>query len=208
MAEVDSRYSLTALVQMTFPALFQPRKFKGPNGKETGEEKYSANFLFDPKHPDLKPLKELAAKVAKAKWPGRDWKANPIKFAFADGTKLAEKRCAQGKKDDGTTVGKVVLSARSKFPPALSGIENGKITDYEGDAKERAKNKFYSGVLVLATFNFVAYDGVGANPDGVTAYLDMVFTRKRGERIGSARSAAEAFKGYAGSITDEDPTGG
>jgi hypothetical protein len=72
----------------------------------------------------------------------------------------------------------------------------------------KAKPKFYFGVEVLPQFNFVAYDGVGNNLDGVTAYLNMVFTTNKGKRLSGGASAAETFKGYAGHTSTEDPTAG
>lgn len=201
----NSIFSLTQPVVMTHPTLFKPRGF-GKKGKETGEPKYGANFLFEPGSEDLKGLKATAVAVARARWPSRDIKE--LKFPFANGDKIADKRKEKSKKDDGVfNRGKVVLAARSKYEPRLSGIENGKITDYEGDARAKAAMKFYFGVQVLAQFNFVAYDGVGANPDGVTAYLNMVHTTNKGERLQAGASASEVFKDYQGHTSAENPAG-
>jgi len=197
-------YNLTEPVVMTFPNLHEARAF-GQKGKESGEPKYSANFNFAPESADLKAMKALCAKVAKARWPGRDLKE--LVFPFANGTKLADEAKAKGK-DREFNRGQVVLAARSKYEPRLSGIENGVAVDYEGDARKASKGKFYAGVLVLAQVNFVAYDGVGRNPDGVTAYLNMVFTTNKGTRLNQGQTAAEVFKGYVGSVSAEDPTAG
>lgn len=197
-------FNLTAPVVMSHPNLFEARAF-GKKGKENGEPKYSANYVFDPDHPDLKPMKELAAKIAKARWPGREF--NTLKFPFSAGTKLADKRKEKSGKDDGDFQrGKVVIAARSKYQPKLSGIENGKVVDYEGDAIIKNKGKFYFGVETLAQFNFQPYDGVGSNPDGITVYLNMVFTTNKGKKLSTGgQSASEVFKGYAGKATTEDP---
>lgn len=200
-------YSLTAPVVMSHPNLFEARAF-GKKGKEQGEPKFSANFLFTPDSADLKELKSLCAKVARAKWPDR--KFSELKFPFTDGTKLADKRKQKAGKDDGDFQrGLVVVAARSKYEPRLSAIVNGKVVDYEGPARAAAKDKFFFGAEALAQFNVMAYDGVGSNPDGVTVYLNAVLVTGKGKKIaGGGQSAAETFKGYVGSATTEDPTSG
>lgn len=202
--EVSGIVSSTIPVPMTFPNLLKPRKF-GKKGKETGEPKFSANFQFAPDSPDLKTLKATAARVAKARWPGRDLKE--LAFPFSSGDELAD-NAKKEKKNREFYRGNVVMPARSIFEPRLSGVENGVVTDYEDDdARKLAEKKFYPGVLVLFQVHFKAYDGVGKNPDGVTAYLNMVFTTNKGKRVqGGAPSAAETFKGYAGTMTNENPT--
>jgi hypothetical protein len=197
-----SLYNLTEPVQMTFPNLMTPKAF-GAKGKESGEPKYSANFGFKLDSADLKAMKARCAQVAKAKWPGRDLKE--LVFPFTAGDKLADKAKAE-RKDREFYRGLVILAARSKYEPRLSGIENGVAVDYEGDARKAAAGKFYPGVFVLAQFNFVAYPGVGRNPDGVTAYLNMVFTTGKGTRLSTGQTAAEVFKGYVGHASSEDPT--
>lgn len=196
-----STYNLTAPVIMTFPNLHEPKAF-GPKGKETGEKKFSANFIFEPTSKDVIAMKALAKQVAAAKWPGRD--LAELCFPFTDGTKLADNAKAN-KKNAEFNRGNIVLAARSQFAPRLSGIENGVAVDYEGDARTAAKGKFYAGVQVLAQFNFVAYKGVGRNPDGVTAYLNMVFTTGKGERIGGGAPAAQVFSAYMGQASNADP---
>lgn len=203
-AAVSGVYNLTEPVVMTFPNLLVPKAF-GQKGKESGEPKFSANFAFAPDSADLKAMKATAARVARAKWPGIDFKV--LAFPFSNGDKLADEAKA-AKKDREYYRGHVIVAARSKYEPRLSGIENGVAVDYEGDARKAANAKFYSGVKVLAQVNFVAYKGVGRNPDGVTAYLNMIFTTNKGTRLSTSQSAAEVFKGYVGNISAEDPTAG
>lgn len=200
-------YSLTKPVVMAHPNLYEARAF-GAKGKESGTPKFSANFVFEPDNEDLKALKALAAKVARAKWPDRPF--SDLAFPFADGNKLADKRKQKSGKEDGDfNRGKVVIAARSKYQPRLSGIENGKAIDYEGDLLLKSKPKFFFGAEVLAQFNLVAYDGVGGNKDGVTAYLNMVFSTGNGKKLGGGGpSGAAVFGGYVGSSSTEDPTGG
>lgn len=199
----DNSVALTKPVVMVFPNLHEPRAI-GAKGKEQGAPKYSANFVFPPDHPDLPKLVAKAKEVAGAKWPGRELAT--LKFPFSKGDKLADKAKAKGK-DGEFQRGKTVLASRSKYEPRLSVIENGKLVELEGPARAAAKPKFYSGVEVLAQFNFVTYEGVGENPDGVTAYLNQVCSLNKGARIAGGASAAEVFKGYAGTVSNEDPTG-
>jgi hypothetical protein len=205
-------YSLTKPVILAHPNLAVARAF-GPKGRESGTPKFSANLVLDRDSDDLKALQALAAQVAKAKWPGRPFKdADPkktIQFPFTNGDKLADKRKAAGKSDGEFQRGKVIIAARSKYAPRLSALQGGKVVDFEDEnARKAALPLFYFGAEVLAQLNLVAYDGVGANPDGVCAYLNMVFATGKGKRLSGGVSAAESFKGYAGTASYEDPTGG
>lgn len=209
MADQDNigLFTLTSVATLDFPHLFEAKAFV-KNGKPAGEPKFGANFIIDPNHVDLQNLKAAMAKVAKAKWPSRA--LGELKFPLSRGDELADKRKKKTGKDDAEHLrGKLVITARSKFPPALGGRENGKDVDYDTEIKRsQAKTKFYSGTECLAQFNFVAYEG-GQGPDGVTAYLQQVYTFNRGAKIaGAGRSAAETFRGYTGTATEEDPTGG
>lgn len=204
--KLNSVVSLSQPARLVFPYLYEPRAF-GPKGKESGTPKYSANFLFDIDSADFKKLVAKAKEVAASKWPGRELAG--LKFPFSKGDALADKAKAKGK-DGEFQRGKVVVVARSKYEPRLAilGDKGKPPIDLDGPARDLHKSKFYSGVECLAEFNFVAYDGVGANPDGVTAYLNLILSLNKGERIGGGASAAEVFKGYAGNTVDEDPTGG
>lgn len=196
-------YTLTEPTTLTFPNLLEAKAVQ-VKGKASGEPKYSSNFEFDPESEDLKALKAKAVAVARAKWPGRDLKE--LSFPFTSGDKLAEKAKAKSK-DREFSRGKIVVTARSKYQPRLSVVEGGKIVDLEGDAIKARGRVFYSGVSALAQFNLVAYDGVGNNPDGVTAYLNMAVSLNKGAKLAGGASAAEVFKGYIGTASDEDPTG-
>lgn len=200
------RYALTKPSTMTFPNLLEAKAVQGPNGKPSGEPKYSVNIEFDPEHADLKAMKAKAVAVARAKWPGVD--LSTLRFPFTDGSKLADKAKAKGK-DREFSRGKAVLTARSKYQPRMSVIKNGAVVDLEGDAIAANGKMFYSGSDVLAQVTFQAYDGVGEDgKPGVNAFIDMVLTLNRGKRLTGGASAAEVFKDYAGMVSDEDPTGG
>lgn len=211
MSDTKGIYSLTAPAVLAFPALLEARKFKR-NGKETGDPKFGATFVFPADSGDLKAMKELAIKLVREKWPGRDLKE--IKFPFKSGDKEIEKQIVKLKKEGKEYTGRAdfmkgmtVLKASSKYQPRLSILLNGRPVDLEGDTLNAHKGKFYFGVHALAQFNFVSYDAIkDGDPDGITAYLNMVLSLNKGERLSGGASAAEVFKGYVGHSTTEDPT--
>lgn len=177
---------------ISFPNLFNPKPVM-INGKAQGDPRYDLQMLYEG---DITELKKAAAAVAKAKWPGRDLKE--LAFPFKSGDKLADKGKEKGK-DREVYRGKVVLSASSQFKPQVIDARGQDIID---------PNKVYSGAICRADLNFVAYNGVGANPDGVTCYLNGVLFVRDGERIGGAGDARTRFAGVIGQQTDEDPTSG
>lgn len=204
VSKTDGIFSLTQPVVMAFPNLFEAKRVK-VQGKETGEPKFSANFVFPAASEDLKGMKQLAAKLARAKWPDKQF--SELHFPFNSGDKLADKRKEKAGKEDGDYMrGHVVINAKSKYEPRLSYIEKGRIIDLENDvAKIAAKGKFYSGVQVLAQLNFVPYQASEQNI-GITAYLNMVVSTCKGDRLSGGQAASETFKGYVGSVSAEDPT--
>lgn len=221
MAEaISGIVNINTPVVMAFPSVTEARAFKRA-GKEKGEPKFSASFVFPPEHPDFAIIKQTAIALAKAKWPGKDlsaeYKAGNFKMPWEAGDKLADKRLAKIK-DAGKAIddkgdfqrGNFIVKASSKFAPRLAYIENGKISaDLEGAGITAHKGKFYFGVKVLAQINLVAYDGVGEDgKDGVTAYLNLVLSTNTGTRLAGGASASEVFKGYAGTMSTENPTGG
>lgn len=196
-------FSMTAPAPMIWVNLHVARKYKdAKTGKEKGEPKFGATFLLTPDHPDFAGLKAKAAAVARAMWPDGDFAG--ITFPFKSGDKYVAQRETAGKPSQKEIFGgKILLKGASMFPIALSATVNGKFTEFEGEAKEANKPLFYSGVLALAEFNFVAYD---LETRSVTAYLGKVYSTNKGTRIGGGRSAAEAFKGYLGHASSENPT--
>lgn len=194
--------NLTKPVTMTFPNLFEAKAVQ-IKGKPSGDPKYSANFEFDADSEDLKTMKAKAVAIARAKWPGCN--LADYDFPFNDGNKLADKAKANSK-DREFSRGKAVLTSRSKYQPRLSVIDGGKVVDLDDALMAVHKGKFYSGVEALAQFNFVAYDGVGNNRPGVTAYLGMVLSTNKGAKLAGGASAADVFKGYVGTTSDFDPT--
>lgn len=212
-AKTEGLFQLTQPVVMSFPQLFEAKAFM-ENGKAKGEPKYSCNLNFEASSTELEAIKKLAAKLARAKWPDKPFsvttttgeKIQQIFFPFASGDKLADARKDKGKDDGAFMRGKVVISARSKFAPILS-YYDGKVIDLTTDmAKDAAKGRFYSGVEVLAEINLVPYDAVGSNgKPGVAAYLNRIMSTGKGAAISGGKSSAETFKGYAGSVSTDNP---
>jgi hypothetical protein len=215
-------FDITVPVVLAHPNLLEAKKYKR-NGKETGDAKFSASFVFDADHPELENLKKAAIKAAREMWPDRDipaaFKAGELKFPWTSGDKLIEKRSARLKKDnkeyDGKAdymKGKVVVKASSKFDVALAAVVSGKIIDLDSpELKAKHKGLFYFGVQALGTIAFMAYDAVSGDEnakDGVTAYLQCVLSTGKGERLAGGVSAAERFKGYQGTLSAESPTEG
>lgn len=209
-AKIDGVYNLThpAILRTFKDQLFVPKSYIGKNGKPQGEPKYNGEFIFSAGHPDLPAMKELVAGLARARWPDKPF--TELSFPFQSGDKINAKREAKEKKGDEYLRGTVVMNIKSKFVPKYAYLENGKFIDLETEtAIQTAKSKFYSGVEVLAQFNFVPYDPIGENAKGgVTAYLNMVVSTNKGKKLAPGKSSSEVFKGYAGSVSAEDPTTG
>jgi hypothetical protein len=181
-------------------------------------DKYAADLILPLNHPDMDAIKQTVIAVAKAKWPGRDviadFKSGVLRLPFSLGNANIAK---QNKKltDAGKEVtskgdyqkDSYVLKVSSKHPPALSVWEGKKFSPIlEGPARENARAKFYFGVDVLAEVNFAAYEK-GDNV-GVSAYVNSLASLNKGKRLGGPRDPNEAFSGYAGHASGEDPTAG
>ena len=197
-------FDMTVPVPLLFPALLEPKAYQ-QKGAVRGVPKFGGTFLFSADHADLKPMKNQMLAVARAKWPGVDPKN--VGWPVASGSEYAAKRTAGGK-DGSFYEGKAMLKARSKYEPMVSWVEGGKLKEIPSTTAGAVMNsKFFSGAEVLATFNFVAVEV--SDKKYVTAYLNKVFSTGKGERLGGgSRSAAEAFKGYIGHDSQEDPTAG
>jgi len=213
--EVDGRYALSKEVRIIVfnvktaersgSSLYVPSKVKR-NGKEVGEARFNAQFLIsDPK--EIEAFKQKAAAVARAKWP--DVKLGTLAWPFSAGEKEAAKGTAKGK-DWSYYNNTLVINGKSKYQPRLSIFLGPKQVPQElaDAALAAAERKFYAGAWVLPQFNLVAYDPVNDGKPGVTAYLDQVMWIKDGVRLIGGQSASEAFKGYQGSASAEDPTVG
>lgn len=212
----QENYALTLPGIALYPNLLVPKKVK-KNDREVGEAKYSLNLALDLDHPDLLPMKKLAAKLALAQWPGRDLRLQPpspdaLMFPFTDGTVVADKAKAAvdavkaGARLSEFTRGKIIIPCRSKFQPAMACFVNDKATDLNtNELREMHKGKFFMGAECLVTINFLAYDRADDNGrDGVTARLNAIAVTGKGTQIGG-RSAAGMLGSAQGHSTMEDP---
>ena len=132
-----------------------------------------------------------------------------VQVPWKDGTKFADAEKAKGK-DAEYARGKVLLKASSKYQPALAAIVDKKIVEFTTEeSKAEAKKYFYSGAYLVPSVGLHFYKGDEGKPDGVSLYFNGVLFAKHGPRLGGrGGNATETFKGYIGSISDEDPTGG
>lgn len=193
---------ISPIFTAVFPNLFTPKPIK-VGGKEKGDPLFGVTLLIDkPENltPDdqarLKAMKEAAVKAAQAKWPGRDLKE--VRMPFRNGNTEAAAAEKKGKNGD-FFKDKIVVKANTKFKPQVVGP----------DRQEILNDKLvYSGCLMYAEVNLVAYEGVNGGDDGVKAYLgNFVMKVKDGDRL-TGRSAADVFSGIGGVASDEDPTAG
>lgn len=226
-AEEWVQFNLTAPAIISFPNLTEARAVKR-NGKETGEAKFSLDVEFELDHVDVPAIKAACVKVAREKWPGRDFvseakevdangnrKMPTFLFPFKSGDKLAdaakEKSAKEGKERlREWSRGKFVLTARTKKEPKLAVVVGGAVLDLEGDARKAHSKAFYTGVEALVQVTFAPYEGVApTGVDGVTAYLNSVVSLNRGKKlIAGGAPASEVFSGYLGKITDQNPLAG
>lgn len=195
MDKNDARI-VTPECRFVYPHFFEPRQMM-INGKPKGEPKYEVDLLLEPE--SLADLKTKAVQVARAKWPGRDFKANPVKFPFKNGDAIKAKQEAKGKKGLDYLAGKAVIHATSTYPVQVVDAQGNPILD---------KARVYGGCYGFAEITFAAYDGNGENiPDSVTTYINLAMKSRDGERIGG-RDAKTVFAGVIGKQTQEDPTEG
>ena len=207
----------------------QPRGAKLRNGK-TADPKYSFCLELEPDGAVLKAIraKIMAQAVAYAAGSGEDERAfaavtgktpesiaeairgGLIEVPISDGDKAADNAAAKGKKREWSR-GLKIVNARSKNPIACAIILNGGIVqlDDPGQIKLYTPKFFYTGAKVFAEIDIACGGPVGN--DGkpwVTAYAASVLSTGKGEKLaGGGANLAEAFSGYVGLDSDEDPTG-
>ena len=212
--KINGRFEFNEPVPAANVNLLEARAFKGKDGKAKGEAKYGVTLILDPASTDLKAAQALAVSIAKDAFPGLALK--DVRFPFKDGTKENARRVAKGLKALDWQQGKVVLGIRSKDQPRLAGVVSGRIVDFDSDEQITANGRlFYNGVKVCVQVNFASYGEAAAVGDddndakpGITAYLNLVLSTGSGSRISGSVSAAEAFRGFSGSLSATDPTAG
>lgn len=202
---------------VSYADIMEARAFKGK-----GDKKFGGTFVIAPDNADLKLLKAEINKMLVAKAPGKKFVLRrltqeeldagnvvEVQVPWKDGTKFADAEKAKGK-DAEYARGHVLLKGTSKYQPQLSALINGKLVVFEtAEAIAQAQQYFYSGAYLVPSFGLHWYKGDEGKPDGVSMYLNGVMFAKHGTRMGGKRlNAAEAFKGYIGSISQEDTTAG
>lgn len=215
-------FTFSKAVAIPFEAIINARRYK-KKGVEQGDPKYSVTFLCEPTDEDLKKLQAEVVKMLQANnSSGKKLKIGPlteeqetagthvsVRVPWHDGTKYADKKKSEGK-DHEWARGKVLVKATSKYQPALAAIVAGKVIEFTTpDAIAASKKYFYSGAFIVPSVGLHYYTGDEGKPDGVSLYFNAALFVKDGPRlVSSQRSASETFKGYVGTISQEDPTGG
>lgn len=215
-------YTFTSPVRAGFLNVIEARAFERA-GQKKGEPKFDGSFILAPDSTDLKALQTLCIAELRKLYPGKKLVARrltqeevddkgtvEIQVPWKDGTKEADKaKNAEKPKDQEFFRGKVVLKASSKYAPALSGIENGKIVEYNDPATRPTLAKFfYSGAELVPSFGIHTYAAIDEQkPGGVALYLNAVCFIKHGPKIGGGGkvNAAEVFKSFAGTVSATDP---
>lgn len=227
-------FNFTTSHRVSYADIMEPRAYMKA-GQKKGEPKYSGTFIIDHtpvikqidgKEVDMSDIAQL--KRACIAMLNANNKSNKklkigrlteeqetagthieVQVPWKDGTKEADKMKAKGK-DGEAFRGMTLLKGTSKYQPALAAIENKKIVEFTTDeSKPAAKKFFYSGAYLVPSFGLHFYKGDEGKPDGVSLYLNAVMFAKHGARLGGrSANASETFKGYIGSISEEDPTGG
>jgi len=181
-------------VRLLFPNVFQPQPVV-INGKTQGDPIYSALLLV--REDQFNPFMEYAKAVAEAKF-GSD-AIQSLAFPFKRGSE--EKAKAEQKGKDGSIFeGMWVVKATTKHQPTVVDQNLNYIPEIQS-------SRVYNGVEAYTELNFTSYDGIGANPNGIKAYLNKVLSMETGERLGG-RSAKDAFGDVAGKTVNEDVSGG
>lgn len=147
-------------VRLTFPQLFEPKTVNGE-----GKPAFSASFLLDPTHPDLKTVNAAIEAVAKEKWGA---KADTVlKTARA-----SDKVClhnGDSKAEYAGYEGNFFISARNATRPLVIDADKSQLTEQDG--------KPYAGCYVNASIDVWAQDNnygkrINASLSGVQFYRD------------------------------------
>ena len=218
-SNVDGRYTTTEPATLLWPKVITPEAYIDPKTKKAkGEPAYTTSVMLKSDGPDIKAIKNIAITVIKDSWPGLD-----IRAALADKTlhlpwetgedaiaKKTKRLTDAGKEytgGDDYQLGHVLLKTTTKKSrPALAVLLGGKWVDLNDDAVVGLhKSKFYSGVQGAVQVNLSASEVDGTK--FVTAYLQQVASLNTGKQIGG-KLASETFAGFAGKVSEEDPTQG
>lgn len=193
-------YDIVKATRTNYVHILKPRTYH--EGKaDAGKPYFEVTFLLPEGSPECLEALTVAAAVARAKFPGREF--NTLKFPFEKGDELAAKGAKYA-----WAKGYRLLTTRSPARPALAVVLNGtmKKIDRDDDAEVSANNRyFYSGTEALGRLNFKEYEGMGG---GVKAYLNQFVSLNRGDKLSGGADIAEVFGGYIGIESNIDPTAG
>lgn len=216
-------FTFTEPVRAGFLNVIEGRQFKGK-----GDARFDGSFILEPDSADFVTLKTLVIAEAKKFFPGKKLVARrltqdeindggfvEINVPWKDGTKLAD--AAKNAVDDNGNPkpkdqeffrGKIVVKASSKYAPALSGIENGKVVEYDKpETRATLAKTFYAGAYLVPHVALNPYKAQENKPGGVSLYFNAVCFIKHGAKLtgGKGVNAAEVFKGYAGKAVADNP---
>jgi hypothetical protein len=138
--EVNLKIKLSN-VRLAFPAIFQPQTVNGE-----GEPAYSATFILDPKHPQMREIKSAIKDIAKAKW------GDKAESQLAMLEKQARTCLQDGdlKANYEGFAGNFFVSARTKARPTVVDRDRTPLTSSDG--------KPYAGCFVNAVVELWAQD--------------------------------------------------
>lgn len=161
-------------VRLAFPALFQPQTVA--NGE--GDPAYSATFILEGRHPQIKEIKAAMADIAKQKW-----------GAKADSTLTLLEKQGKTALHDGDLksnyagfAGNCYVSARNKTRPTVVDRDRTPLTAADG--------KPYGGCYVNAVVELWAQDNQYGKR--INASLGGVQFFKDGESFGGGSSVVDA----------------
>ncbi len=212
MVQDTQTYQMTKPAPIVWVSVVTPR----PAGAKN-QERYQAAFLLSKDHPDFAPMATMMAKVVKDKYGSTDGRGFPLQH----GDKVADEAAAKGR-DREWARGKELLEAHSNVrkrmvngvpgellnPPRLVVLRDGKYVRYQDEERPLAKSAFYSGVLAIGTFSFVAYDGFGG---GCSCYLNEILSLGVGDKINTGVDDEAKYGAptqYIGKVSAKDPTVG
>lgn len=179
-------------VRLSFPSIFKPEGFKGPDGK-LSDPKYSATFIMDTvdNAKTIKALKAGISEIVKAEFAGN------IKALASCGLRDGdEKTNDDGSFKDGFGPGTMFISASNKNRP--------QIVDFDPTIPLVAEdNKIYAGCYVDAIITLNAMNGKSWKPNPawgkkIIASLKAIRFLRDGESFGEAKLDLEDEFGTVG----------
>lgn len=217
----------TPVVRMFFPALVETKTFN--DGKNKGNPEYGVLLgvtkdqlgEFEVRREDRwekADIRQLAAEVAKAEFPGVDVKQavqhGGLNWPIKDGDKEADKNLkkaenGQGKKREEYRGYQLIrVKSKADYPPQLFVVNKGQFQELDRMSDQdmkQAEKLFVGGYYAKFSLNLKATE----SPQGrfIPLYLTAALFAYEGERIGGM-SAEERFGGIDGGLSDIDPTAG